>query len=121
MTPAAVRILANEMVVLFRMNDQCDLAGISGAATAKGGAFHRNIHLHQSFDDLARTILFFVEHFRHLSRCPRLVILGIAFFCAWTRFVLILIDHVQSIGKTVVSASDLRIIIPRRIVGWFIA
>ena len=103
MTPDPVRILTQYVVILARMHRDGDLAHLRGALLTKRGSLNRHIHIHESFDNLAVAILFLVEQFRHLPCGARLMEVGAAAGSALALLHLIRIDHVHSIGETVVS------------------
>ena len=104
MTPDPVRILTQYVVILARVYRDGDLAHLRGALLTKRGSLNRHIHIHELFDNLAVAILFLIEQFRHLPCSARLMEVGAAAGIALALLHLIRIDHVHSIGETVVGA-----------------
>lgn len=120
MTPDPIRILTQHVIILPRMHRDSDLAHLRGTFTTECGSLNGHIHLHESFDDLAVAILFFVEQFRHLPCGARLMEVGAAARVALTLLDLIRINHVHCIGETIVSAlNGLVAIITFGIELWF--
>ena len=106
MTPDSIRILTQHVIILTWMHRDGNLAHLRRAFATECGSLNGHIHLHESFNDLAVAILFFVEQFRHLPCGTRLMKVGAAARIALALLDLIRIDHIHRIGETVVSALD---------------
>ncbi len=117
MAPTAIGILANEMIIFFRMNDKRDLARFRGASGPECGLLHGNIHLHELFNDLACACVCFVEHLGHVFCSAWLVIQWFTVLLSITLCQLIGIQHIHAIGETVVSGLNLWIRITDRFIG----